>query len=381
MGRNTLDIVFLISHIPNPRMNKRIAVSKEVGQTALISLDRKTYNLFNIQHKDIKNIIITMSISGTKPIRRIFKTINFGFKAINHLRRLKPKCIYVGNLDMLFISYLYSLGRKTNIIYEVGDLNRLIIDTPKKIKLKIFKKLLTIVESKLCKKINNIVVTSEKFYDLYYSKFLPLDKVLVIPNVPDRKAIEGYKVKEDGIFTIGFIGGIRYINQMKMMVDVAGKLNINVIIAGAGFSANEEDDFRRYCEKRNYVHFTGRYNYMEDIAELYSKCDCIYSVYDADLNNVKVALPNKLYESIYCNLPIIVAKGTYLGELVEDMGVGVAVSHKVSSELEEVLSKMIKDKNYYNSFVEACNNHKDILDIEMYNSKLSKRIFDLINAN
>lgn len=79
------------------------------------------------------------------------------------------------------------------------------------------------------------------------------------------------------------------------------------------------------------------------------------------MNNVKVALPNKLYESILCELPIIVAKGTYLSELVEKMGVGVSVSHKDKNELKNVLTKLANDKSYYQSMVESCKNTNQIL--------------------
>lgn len=372
-----MDIVFLLSHIPNPRMNKRIDVAKKIGNTALISLDRKSYHIWEVQHKDIKNIIIPMPIS-TNPLKRVFQISLFAIKALRHLNKFKPKLIYVGNLDMLLIAYIYSLRSNVKIIYEVGDLNKLIIDEPKKTSLKLLRKLLIFIESKLCKRINYLVVTSEKFYEMYYSKFIPESKLVFMPNIPDFKAFENYSPKKEGAFTVGFIGGIRYIKQLKMLVDVAGKLNINVLIAGAGFNKNEEKELREYCYGRDYVIFTGRYDYMTDVANLYQQCDCIYSVYDADLNNVKIALPNKLYESIYCNLPIIVSKGTYLAELVEKMGVGVAVNHRNSMELEDGLKKMIVDSNYYNSLVEATYKYKEDLDIKKYNKKLTDRIQKLI---
>ena len=96
----------------------------------------------------------------------------------------------------------------------------------------------------------------------------------------------------------------------------------------------------------------------------------IYSVYDADMTNVRVALPNKLYEAIYCERPIIVAKGTYLAELVERWGVGVAVDHREPKELTAVLQRMRDDAGYYQAFCYRCREQKKIADTETYNKLL-----------
>ena len=120
--------------------------------------------------------------------------------------------------------------------------------------------------------------------------------------------------------------------------------------------------------------FMLRYDYEKEIALLYGKVDCVYSVYDADNPNVKIALPNKLYESIICELPIIVAKDTYLSELVQKWNVGVSVSHTDTIELIEVLKKYKNDKKYYGKYVEGCQNIKKYMDMEA-ELKWSRRRF------
>ena len=73
------------------------------------------------------------------------------------------------------------------------------------------------------------------------------------------------------------------------------------------------------------VVFLGKYNYKEKICSIYEQIDCVYSLYDTSIKNVKVALPNKLYEGAFCNLPFIASKGTYVGELIEKYNFGIAV--------------------------------------------------------
>ena len=82
--------------------------------------------------------------------------------------------------------------------------------------------------------------------------------------------------------------------------------------------------------------------------------DCVYAVYDADNPNVRIALPNKLYESILCELPIIVAKQTYLAELVKEWGVGISVNHKEVKELVEAIACLKNNREVYEEIRNAC---------------------------
>ena len=51
----------------------------------------------------------------------------------------------------------------------------------------------------------------------------------------------------------------------------------------------------------------------------------VLSTYNVIYENVRFAEPNKLYEAIYFEVPIIVSKGTYIAEKVERLKVGFAI--------------------------------------------------------
>ena len=160
---------------------------------------------------------------------------------------------------------------------------------------------------------------------------------------------------------------------MKLLIEAAEKLKIKVFFAGD----SQDDEIQQLSANSEYVEYYGRYNYDTDIANLYSKCDCIYSVYDTAYNNVKYALPNKLYESIYCELPILVADGTYLGELVQKWGVGIKVD---SNSLEDLIIKiklLQQNKGIYNKIVKKCKENKNKIDIKKYNNVFIEKLRDL----
>jgi len=82
-----------------------------------------------------------------------------------------------------------------------------------------------------------------------------------------------------------------------------------------------------YAKKYTNIKYFGEYNFFKDSANIYATLDLLYMPYDTtngSLNN-KVALPNKLYEAMYFQVPILTSQETYLGELVEMYSIGKAV--------------------------------------------------------
>lgn len=222
---------------------------------------------------------------------------------------------------------------------------------------------------------DKLVITSEKFYDIHYNRLISKDNVILMPNIPDEEPLKNYFKKKNGMFTVGFIGGIRYLKQMKMLVDAAEIVGCNVLFAGAGGTNYDYEQITDYCKDKRYVTFTGRYIYNTDIAKLYGMVDCVYAVYDADNPNVRIALPNKLYEAVYCNLPIIVAKNTYLSQVVENWGVGISVNHNDTNDLVYGLKKMINDPEFYASLSIACQSKKYEISNERYNADLKNVLY------
>ncbi|MBR2327689.1 MAG: glycosyltransferase [Clostridia bacterium] len=364
-------VCFLLTHVPNPRMNKRIEVFEEEADVQVICTRRKSQNIWE-PAKNVPHFIFDIDLPSAKHLlKRYFVSKDFQKKALKKLCELAPSVIYAESLDSLLIAIKYKKKHDVKIIFEVADLRENYIVRPKSLAKRAVTELLLKKEKKAFKSVYRLVVTSPKFYDIHYHSLIEEGKVIFIPNAPDLSAFKGYQKKNGGNFTVGFIGGIRYLKQMKMLVDAADMIDADVLFAGAGGTSSEYEEIKLYCNGKDNVRFTGRYNYNEDIAGLYGMVDCVFSVYDADNPNVRIALPNKLYEAVYCELPLIVAKNTYLSELVKQYGVGVSVSHTDKNELVDVLLKLKDDIGYYKAFETKCREHKEeILGTKRQSEKL-----------
>lgn len=381
-----MSVVFILPSIPAPRHVKRIRALAKEHEITVLCARRINMDLYQVENiPNVSYITVDMVIPpATKPIQRIVASLKFGKFVKKHLQKLAPKVVYVAGLDTLAIACKLTTN-EVKICYEVGDLRESFTNKPKDLLSRlsvrsIIDDIIRRRERKLSNRISLLILTSKKFYDVHYKYLVSENKMIEIPNMPVLSAFESYTPKKDGKFTIGFVGALRYINQMYMLVDAAKEADVNVIFSGST-ALDIGNKFQEYCKDKPWVSFTGTYNFSIDIANIYGKLDCVYSVYDASNFNVRVALPNKLYEAAICKLPIIVAKNTYLFELVEKWGTGVGVDFNDKDELIKVINRLKIKDDYYQSFRRNCDRIIPTIDANDYLNALCLRVNNLVNQN
>ena len=362
-----MKISFLLSYTPNPRINKRVRALSENNEIMLIYWRRTKDHVWGNVSKKYNQQEIYIPANMGQPLKRILPTIKFISRAFRKLKKSKPDCIYLAGYETLAIGSFYKrfCDRNVDIVYEVADLHRLQIQPSKNFFMKLIQKTLCRFERHLCKRIALLVCTSQKFYSSYYSAFVPKSRYLYMANAPEKKIFEGYQRKTAGEFTVGFVGGVHFTNQIKLLAAAGKKCGVKIIIAGSFL----DDELRKYCIDKGAI-CTGTYIYEKDIVNIYEKLNCVFSVYPADDENVKLALPNKLYESIICGLPIIVAKGTYLSEIVEKYQIGVSVDSDDIEQYTRAIMMLETDSRYYQTLVKNCNSIREECFAEVYNQKL-----------
>lgn len=237
--------------------------------------------------------------------------------SISFNKLLNYDIVYVSGVKVLlnyFWLFLYLKLKKIKLVYEIPDLplrshsilvNFVISVSFKAIVYFLFKK---------------VVITSDAF-----RKKLPKNidyfNCENYPSIKIEKKLESVSCEK---VTISFVGVVRYFEQMKLLIKYASERDISVNFYGGPDSAVAElKTFAELLDVKNILFF-GSFS-QEQLRDIYKKTDFIYSVYDSEQENVRLALPNKLYESIIFNKPLIVAKGTYLHEttLSENCGFGV----------------------------------------------------------
>lgn len=331
-------IVFLLTHVPDPRINKRIKVIEDLGMDVTTVYWNRYQELFKT-NENIQNITINVGDSSRKFFLRIIKGMLVSMVSFKFLIKLKPVLIYIDGIDLLFPAFIYKwmFHNRTRIILEIADLPGYHIYTG------VLRMFLEKMVNFFIMKSNLVVFTSPFFWNDYYKDLLGNVKdIFILENLPEERIFKNFKKGRHEVFTIGFIGSIRYINQLKLLCEACEDIpGVKIFLAGGPIPS----ELKEFLSKYPKIEYFGPYSYERDIVDLYSKIDVVYAVYDTNSENVRIAIPNKLYEAIVCGLPIIVAKKTRLAEYVEDLGVGFAVSDRSVDELRELILKLKNERN------------------------------------
>lgn len=204
------------------------------------------------------------------------------------------------------------------------------------------------------------VISSERFKD-----FLPSREYILSHNLSNEEYVKNestdLSVKKE--FVIGFVGNVRYPSENSELIKKLSQNNKFKIEYWGKTTLDFESKAKNISSSN--VKFHGKFN-NEEKSGIYEKIDFINAIYGTSGLEVITAVPNRFYDALLFKKPIITSKGTYLGELVEELEIGLAVDIfnddiilkledyienfdkvKFLSNCEQVLKKIEKDQNEY----------------------------------
>lgn len=212
------------------------------------------------------------------------------------------------------------------------------------------------------KKIENTLIRNSNFTTISSRGFLKFidsnPKIIVNHNISNIK----YAVKEPTLRSrkpvrIGFVGSVRYPEEnIKLIEALRGKdfllKYVGPEVAGC--------DLKGYCTKNNIINviFQGKFKNHEKAA-IYKEIDIINSIYGDFSLEVTTAIPNRYYDALLFKKPIIASKGTYLGELVRENGIGLVVDLNQDS----VEDKLVDYIHQFDTSKFLINCHRALNDI------------------
>ena len=167
------------------------------------------------------------------------------------------------------------------------------------------------------------VTTSEGFINYHFNGVRP-DNMCLVENKLNPSILD-YKIKEKSFdknsLSIGFVGLPRF-DSVYNFIDVYCRNfpQYTFHVYGGPIS----DKFKT-LEKYPNCKLHGFFNNPADLPQIYGSIDLVLSTYDTKYENVRYAEPNKIYESIYFETPIIVSSNTFLAEKVKRLGIGFDV--------------------------------------------------------
>jgi len=313
-------VIFVINSVQNQRCIKRINEFLTHGYS-IYAYGFKRDTTYHTKPENF-NIEILEEFSNKK---------NYVSRILIYFKNIKNLQNKYKNDDVLYyyfgldISMVGSLLSKKPYIYEESDLSHTYI------RCSLTKWILERIDRYIIRHSYRTVLTSEGFYTYHFGNYYKNkpDNIFIIPN---RLNINILNFKYDGRRTptinnlrFAFVGGARF-QSVFNFVKVFAK---NFPEHEFHFYGNPMINADKYFElgrKFSNIHFHGPFKNPIELPKIYHSIDLVLSTYDAFYDNVRFLEPNKLYEALYFEVPIIVSKNTYLAEKVKRLNVGFEIN-------------------------------------------------------
>lgn len=251
-------------------------------------------------------------------------TMSYGKRLVLFLKTLRQvvkrhkkenACYYFFGLDLAMITVPFL---SQPYLYEEFDLMHTYVGNA------IVRNVMEWIDKRIIRKSKLTLLTSEGFAEYHFGDKLP-GNICFVPNRLNPK-IQNYAIKEAtpidmNHIRFGFVGGPRYKTMANFAKVIAERFPQHEMHFYGRIDLPDEHFFTELKKKPN-VFFHGAFMNPDDLPEIYSKIDILLSAYDADYENVRYAEPNKIYESVYFEKPIVVSSNTFLANKVRRWGIG-----------------------------------------------------------
>jgi succinoglycan biosynthesis protein ExoL len=364
------DLLFFLSSPPNPRFIKQLNyLSSRNYNVTLVYYNRRLMPFFS---DELDPDIFIVKV-GDIPSYGNFIIRSFGYfksypKLLYTLSKIKHDSVLVNRHDSLLLYLFCTMFKKRFVIVEIADVPEYAFKNDFiSVSFNWFEKLI------FKKFVDKLIVTSPKYIDHHYINLVKRDDTFVLENKPLSffmpRLANTESCSREGVekIVIGCIGIIR-LKAMKFLIDSIKSFdNFEVHIHGDGVGREE---IEKLCIKYNNVKYFGPYNFFKQISEIYNSIDIVYIAYEVEINvinNMNIALPNKMYESMYFNKPVIVSENTYLSERVLNHGIGEAIQYGNSVDLVEKIHHIGKNMDTYLNRLKSLDKNEYIADFDYEN--------------
>lgn len=344
-----------------------------IGFLGNINFDTRTYNLF----KSLKDYGHEVKFNGFDWLTSDFETIVSEDIIIEKLVKTKfsllfyiqfalklMKRLFKQKSDIYFASDLYSLPfctivaklKRKKVFY---DSREVYTEIPALNDKKIVKLLMRIIEGHYIKKCDYIVTTG-KMDSLYIENLYKLHSTDVLRNLPlpvDELTPVDYKSKfnnYNGGKIILYQGIIVTGRGIETYLEVLKKFDKSYLVLLGG--GEDEEYYKNLAVEMGVsekVYFAGKIP-QDKLLNYTAGADVGLSLIDNISTNNFYALPNKLFEYVMADIPVIVSDMPQMKEVVDQYKVGVTIPEGDADEIIKVLNHWEKNVEEYNLFKKNC---------------------------
>lgn len=335
------EVVFILTSSVNPNSIKRIDEFVSRGYQVKAYGFKRDVDVPN-KPKSTNIEVLGSYKNNLSYYKRCF-VIYKGIKKVLKETKAQESIYYLVGLD---VAMFFRLQTKRPYIFEEADL----VHTNFKIKL--VKDIYERIDKSVIKHSLISAFRSEGFVKYHFGECVP-ENVHVIANrlnvgikdydVLPKKPVDLKHLK------IGYVGFIRYSSILNFAKVYCEHFPQHEFHFYGTFTSDENKQRFSEMDKFENCYFHGSFKSPDELNIIYSGIDLVLSTYDVSSENVRYAEPNKIYEAIYFETPIIVSSRTFLADKVNRLGIGYDIDAMDSNEIVKFVESLSID--YYQEIV------------------------------
>lgn len=323
-------VVFFVFD-PSPRIERRIEDFVDAGFN--VEVYGYKYDVVNVDY--CNSTKYTYNVLATIPHAVSYKVRVMGLKEIKKVVRKydkKETLFYFFSLNVAAIAPF--LGIK--YVFEESDM---LFDRFGK---KILRKAVIALNKYVIKKSAITVMTSEGFAQFYYGDKRP-DNIEFVLNKVNAKCLHLPSVIKRPFdvnhIRFGFAGNIRYQATLNL-AEIIARLYPQHEFHFYGNTEALSKDKLQVLENYPNIFFHGLFKNPDDLPSIYASIDFCVCNYDITGVNPRYAEPNKLYEALFFDTPILVSPNTFIGKKVRNLNIGLEIDSYNESLIKATIDNL-----------------------------------------
>ncbi|MGI9532014.1 glycosyltransferase [Lutimonas sp.] len=282
---------------------------------------------------------------------RLFFNHGFLFYAEYNLRLffkllfLKKQILYANDLDTLLPNYLVSKISTCKLIY---DSHEYFTEVPELISRPRVKWFWSQIEEKIFPKLKNVITVSPKIAEIYTSKYqVPVTVVRNVPKKYRSKTDPSFNLRKKDHHIIVYQGALNMGRGLELMIKTMPLLkDCLLIIVGQGDIGAALKDQVKHLHLQEQVIFLGRI-VPDELIGITRQADVGISLEENLGLSYRYCLPNKVFDYIQAEIPVLVSDLPLLKKLVKDFEIGKTLTSRNPEFMAQQIKELIKNKTFY----------------------------------
>lgn len=337
-----------------------------VSVTNDLSTDQRVDKICkSLQELNFEVLLVGRKLSNSQNIKRTYLTkrfklcfnkgplfyANYNIRLFFFLLFTKSDVLWSNDLDTLWANYIVAKWKNKKLVF---DSHEYFTEVPELINRPKVQQFWKRIERNILPKLKRVITVSQSIANLYEKEYNI--KVHLLRNVPSLKKelIEVENIKVAGKKTLIYQGAVNVNRGIEQMV--LAMLHLETVVLYIAGDGDISDKIKALIENNHLsdkVKLLGKIP-LEKLHNYTKQADLGLSLEEDAGLNYRFALPNKLFDYIQAEIPILVANLPEMEKLVKHYQVGEIIENHTPKHIAEKIKRMLADQTKITTWKANC---------------------------